>query len=262
MQQLPSLQSIQSMNSMSPMHSVTSIPPYTKSIMAMNQPSILPSTAALPSSAILPTLPMLPLTQIAKFPLVMSIGNLKKVQYEKIDMLINNNVAIGALKECNIIIITRNDEKICKSWNKKYPLCLICDKNNDMELLYHLNSTTKLNKDAISKFVVFDNCLNNEYIHRKYFRDLLDTAKKNNVAIAIITNDTDVICSDIWSKLDHTLLHTLTLEWSVCDNINDAFLKQHPGIISRKDLDKRFAQCDKDNGLAFCHNTPFSLAQF
>lgn len=212
---------------------------------------------SVPQKQVLPTLP---LTNISTFPLVLSIGNVNKNHRDKIEMLIFNNFAVGSLKEENIVVVTNGDTKIAEAWTKKFPTCFIYDRL-DTDILYHLNPEAKFNKDAISKLVIFDQCLTGEFIQKKQFKTLLDNCRKNNIAMIVMTKDADVICSTVASKLEYTLLHTFTVDWT--ERVSAPFLSQHPSVASQKDLENHIVACARlNNCLAFCHNTPYTLSQF
>lgn len=207
-----------------------------------------------------PVLQNLPLSNIAAFPLVLSIGNRSRTHRDKIEKLIYHNIAVGSLREENIVIVTNGDTKIAEAWTKDFPTCFIYDRL-DTDILYHLNPESKFNKDIISKLVIFDHCLTNDFIQRKPFKTLVDNCRVNNVAMIVMTNDAGVICSSVASKLEYTLLHTFTVDW--IERASVKFLSQHPAVSSQKDLESNVVACARvNNCLAFCHNTPYTLSQF
>lgn len=206
-------------------------------------------------------IPTLSLGDISAFPSVMSIGNVNKNHRDKIEMIIYNNFAIGALKEENIVVMTNGDPKLAESWTKKFPTCFIYDRL-DTDILYHLNPVSRFNKDPISKLVIFDQCLTGEFIQKKQFNSFLDNSRTNHIGIIIMTKDSDVICSTtITSKLLYTLLHTFTVDWT--EKVSTHFLAQHPVIGSQKDLQNQIVSCARlNNCLAFYRNSPNTVLQF
>ena len=191
---------------------------------------------------------------ISKIPRILSIGAVNKSHREKIESLINHNIGIGSLKEENLIIITNGDTKYTDtkhidSWTRKFPSSLVYT-HLDSDILNSLSPMTRFNNEKISKLVVFDQSLTGDIIKFTQFRWFFENSARNNIAIIIMTKDSDVINSDIASKMKYTLVHTFTIDWT--DKISAKFLKTHPSVKSQQELeDYMILSAKVGNCLAF-----------
>ncbi|VBB18213.1 hypothetical protein YASMINEVIRUS_676 [Yasminevirus sp. GU-2018] len=185
------------------------------------------------------------LDEISTFPQIMSISSQYKNQRDKIEMMINHNIATGNLKEENIAIITDND-KTNDSWNKRYPTCfLLCGKPDD-DLLYYLNSQKPRPRDTtISKLVIFDHCLFKEFVEKPQFNAFIANAVANRVAIIVMTQVSDVISANSLANLSKTMLHTFTLDWT--QNVSANFIKRYPILKDQKTIENYMVHCIRNN---------------
>lgn len=207
------------------------------------------STSTVPQYSTPSSLLTCSLTELAEKPYVLSIcttnNQLSCSQYDKIEMLINHNIASNKIREDNLIIVTNND-KTSDSWIKRYPSCFVYGKP-DNEFTGYLNAQ-KTSKTANS-FIVFDNCMTKDYIEKPSFHVFMSGLSNNlsNIAgIVIMTSDSEVINASIThpilsKELNKVFIHTFTLDWM--PNISSNFIKQFPILKDHKTLESYVIEC-------------------
>jgi hypothetical protein len=213
-----------------------------------------------------PTLQQMELASIAKYPVVFSIGNSTKLQSEKVEMLINSNITDPTkLLEENIVIITGKDGRAIDQWVKKYPRCFCYDQLDD-GIIYYLTPTSSP-KQAISKLIVFDQCLTKDAIETKDFKKFMDIFRKHRMGVIVITKNADIIRSDLSLKFDHVLVNSFPVEWSTREkgqpSLSDEFVKRHGVVGDQKNLENFLVKATEfDNCLCFKNDNPDYIGQF
>jgi hypothetical protein len=220
-------------------------------------------------------LPHLPLGYIAKFPNVMSIGCVGASHYEKIESIINTSITSRHVHEENMFIITNNKYQNTDTWSKKYPQSFVHD-TLDEEIMYAIappkygvandaaQSAISLSHQRdvynISKLIIFDNSLTYSFMSKNIFRRFIDSAKKDNIAIIILTNDYDIACSNILSKFDYVMMYQLPNKWAVDTSFE--FLKRFntSSIKNHRQLLYKLLECTSaETCLTFCVETAYQF---
>ena len=143
---------------------------------------------------------------------------------------------------------------------KKFPTSFMYE-TVDPDIMNMLTPDRKLNNDKICKLVIFDNCLSNDFINKHSFRMFLNNAKKQNICVMILTNDNNVICSDICDKFDYTMVHSFTAQWNT--DVSDHLIKKHPNLVNNDMLKNYMTECmQAKNCIIIYHNSPFAVKQF
>jgi hypothetical protein len=135
------------------------------------------------------------------------------------------------------------------SWTRKFPSSLVYT-HLDTDILNSLTPMTRFNNEKISKLVIFDQSLTGNVINLTQFKWFFDNSARNNIAIIIMTKDSDVINSDIASRMKYTLIHTFTIDWT--EKISAKFIRDHSFVKSQQELEDYMIACAKvGNCLAF-----------
>ena len=190
----------------------------------------------------------IPLSEIIQNPQLLSIGLQQHQHRDKIEMIINHSIAVGTLTEDNIIVAV-NDDKLTTLWSSRYPSCFIYE-NPDDDFIHYLNSqkhqnnmtTKKSEKSHINKLVIFDNCINKDFIDKQQFATYITTAANYGICTIVMTYNSDVICSPLLNNvLPKVMLHSFTTDWT--NNISSSFIRRFPVVGDQKNLENYLVQC-------------------
>ena len=210
------------------------------------------------------------LEDISVNPQILSIGNQeqRKQQREKLELIINQNIALGALQEEHIIVVVPNQKQgekyIGDIWRERYPACFVYGKPDD-ELLYYLNAqksrqTWDQKKNVFTRLVIFDNCLDDAFINKQQAYSYFSVASQFKLYNIILTNNSDVICSST-TNTTTVMLHSFTPEWMT--HISADFIKRYPIVKDQKTLEKHLRNCIRTNQcLVVNKNKPLFIESF
>jgi hypothetical protein len=206
------------------------------------------------------------LLEMSTNPQILSIGSQHRQHREKIMMIINHNLAIGTLKEEDIIIIV-SDDKSSEFWNKHYSNCFVYGQPDD-DLLYYLNAQKPKNinihnniSNNISKLVIFDNCLKKEFIEKQQFGAYFQTASNYRVRTIVMTNGSEIIKSPMLTILNKVMLHSFTPDWTT--NVSAEFIRRFPVLKDQKTLENHLVKCIRsDTCIVLNKNKPNIIESF
>ena len=145
-------------------------------------------------------------------PSTFSIGHSNRQHREKIETIINSTIIEGTLLEENLVIISSGNATKIDMWNNKYSGAFIYSAL-DEDIVHFLTPKEKTiqTKKDFTKLVLFDNCLNADAIKNELLLNLFDNFKNYNYAVIIMTDDVDVISSNIYSKFDYIMFQPIPL---------------------------------------------------
>lgn len=220
-----------------------------------------------PIHQILPKVPALSLDQLARNPMIFSIGNGTVGQKEKIEQILHHEIATGLISDENIIVISNGNAKNTEAWAKSFSQGLVYETlDNDIlqYLIMSLSAPTQQKRPmgTFRNVVVFDHCLTRTHIDKKFLQ-FLDSIKINQVKVIIMTEDKDLIRSDLSKKFDYMFIHSFNYTMNMTHNEIQEFVKKHDFLKSATMIESDMMECFKGkNCIAFDVTKPNKMFQF
>lgn len=211
-------------------------------------------------------IPSVTLDQLARNPMIFSIGSGSSGQKEKIGQIIQHQIAIGLLSEENVIIVSNGNTKNTEAWAKCYPQGLVYETlDNDM-LQYLIMSLSapaqQTRRGTFRNVVLFDHCLTRNHINQQFLK-FLDTVKNNQIKVMIMTEDKDLIRSDVSKKFDYMFIHSFNYTMSMTYNEIQEFVKKHDFLKAATMVESDMMECFRQkNCIAFDVTQPNKMFQF
>jgi hypothetical protein len=229
----------------------------------------LPQPPALPQPVYkpVPKVPFIGLDQLAKNPMIFSIGRALDGQKEKIGQIMHHQIATGLISEENVIVISNGNTKNTEAWAKSYPHGLVYETLDNDILQYLIMSlstpaTKKVKQGTLRNVVVFDNCLTRTHINQQFLK-FLDTVKQNDVRVVIMTEDKSLICSDVSKKFDYMFIHSFNYASTMTHGEMMEFIKKHDYLKATTMVESDMSECFKmKNSIAFDVTQPNKMFQF
>lgn len=214
-----------------------------------------------------PKVPFLGLNHLAANPMIFSIGSAATGQKDKIGQVLQHQIATGILRDEDVIIISNGNTKNTETWAKMYPQGLVYETldNDILQYLIMSLSTPQQKKQPIGTFrniVVFDHCLTRTHINLQFLK-FLDSVKNNQVRVVIMTEDKDLIRSDISKKFDYMFIHSFNYTMSMTHSEIQEFVKKHDFLKSATLIENDMMDCFKNkNCIAFDNTQSNKMFQF